>query len=177
MAKSDGRPPKKSGGLSEEDRALWKRVTDSIDPLEKSLKPDNTKRSVSPPSVAIRPKKEPPAPRAAQPPGAGLDRRSAERFRRGKLPVDARLDLHGMTADRAHSRLDSFIAESRALGRRVLLVITGKGRAGGQGILRREVPIWLTEGENRNRVLAVHKAQPGDGGEGALYVLLRRNRS
>lgn len=82
-----------------------------------------------------------------------------------------------MTVSRAHARLDSFIAQSCALGRRVLLVITGKGRDGGQGILRREVPIWLSEGENRNRVLSVHRAQPRDGGEGALYVLLRRNRS
>lgn len=181
MAKADGRPPGKSGGLSSEDRALWKKVTDSVDPLittrDKSAEPERATRPPPLPPPQIRPKQKPPLPSSPQAPGKGLDRRSSEKFRRGKLPIDGRLDLHGMTVGRAHARLDSFIAQSCALGRRVLLVITGKGRDGGQGILRREVPIWLSEGENRNRVLSVHRAQPRDGGDGALYVLLRRNRS
>lgn len=183
---------KRKGGLSEADRALWRKVTDSIDPLtrreaatveqaapaEAELRPKPALRKPKPVLSAGPPlpvgKVKPVPPKA--PPGAGLDRKSAERLRRGKYPIEGTLDLHGLTVERAHRRLDSFIAQSRAAGKRAVLVITGKGRAGGEGILRRQVPFWLSEGENSQRVLAVRTAQPSDGGEGALYVLLRRDR-
>jgi DNA-nicking Smr family endonuclease len=108
---------------------------------------------------------------------AGIDRATAERLKRGLRPVEARLDLHGMTQPQAHRVLAEFIRTSFAAGRRCLLVITGCGLgAGGPGILKSAVPRWLDEGELRRRILAVMPAQPLHGGAGALYVLLRRQR-
>src|SRR6185436_9447888 len=104
---------------------------------------------------------------------AGLDRASAERLKRGRYPVEARLDLHGMTQAEAHRALNGFVAGSRALGRRVVLVITGHGRISG-GVLKTAVPRWLNEPELRRHVLAASPARPQHGGAGALYVLLRK---
>ena len=104
---------------------------------------------------------------------AGLDRASAERLRRGRYPIEARLDLHGMTQAEAHRALHGFVAGSRAIGRRVVLVITGHGRISG-GVLKAAVPRWLNEPELRRHVLAITPAQPRDGGAGALYLLLRK---
>jgi DNA-nicking Smr family endonuclease len=106
----------------------------------------------------------------------GLDRRTALRLRRGQLPVEARLDLHGMTQEEAHRALAGFVAQSHAAGRRVLLVVTGKGSRAGTGILRAAVPRWLGDPALRARVLATAPAVPRDGGDGALYLLLRRAR-
>jgi DNA-nicking Smr family endonuclease len=106
---------------------------------------------------------------------AGIDRRSAERLRRGRLPIEGRLDLHGMTQAAAVERLAEFIARSEAAGKRCVLVITGKGLASG-GVLRDQVPRWLNLPPNRARVLAFDYARPQDGGSGALYVLLKRRR-
>ena len=102
----------------------------------------------------------------------GIDRRTAERLRRGQLAIDVRLDLHGMTREQAHARLTASIAASWEAGQRVVLVITGKG----QGILRDAVPRWLNEGSTRRRIIAFCAAQPKDGGVGALYVLVKRRR-
>jgi DNA-nicking Smr family endonuclease len=112
---------------------------------------------------------------------AGVDRRSAERLRRGRLPVEARLDLHGHTQDQAHAALDHFLGEAQARGLRCVLVITGKGTTtgaavGAGGVLRGQVPRWLNEPGNRARVLAFDYAQPKHGGLGALYVLMRRRK-
>lgn len=108
---------------------------------------------------------------------AGLDRRSAERMRRGKMSIDARLDLHGLGQQDAHSQLDSFLARAQAQGLRCVLVITGKGRFSEEGgILRKQVPKWLNLPANRERVLAFDYARPQHGGSGALYILLRRQR-
>ena len=119
--------------------------------------------------------KSPPLPNR-QPPldaFAGLDRASAERLKRGRYPVEARLDLHGMTQAEAHRALNGFIVRSRALGRRVVLVITGHGRLSG-GVLKAAVPRWLDEPELRRHLLAITPARQRDGGTGALYLLLRK---
>jgi len=107
---------------------------------------------------------------------AGYDKANAERLKRGKHPVEARLDLHGMTQDQAHRALASFIRGARVAGKRCVLVITGRGRLGG-GVLRAAVPRWLDEPEFRPHLLAIATAQPRDGGAGALYVMLRRTRA
>ena len=108
---------------------------------------------------------------------AGIDRRTAERLKRGKMAVDGRLDLHGMTQAEAHRALDAFVAASYDAGRRTLLVITGKGQGKQDGgVLRGKVPLWLNQAPNRGRVLAFDYAQQRDGGTGALYVMLRRKR-
>ena len=104
---------------------------------------------------------------------AGLDRATAERLKRGRYPIEARLDLHGMTQAEAHRALNGFVAGSRALGTPLVLVITGHGRISG-GVLKAAVPRWLNEPELRRHVLAIAPAQPRDGGAGALYLLLRK---
>lgn len=110
-------------------------------------------------------------------PGAGLDRATAERLKRGMHPIEARLDLHGMTQSEAHRALVGFVADSRAVGRRCVLVITGRGSTSGEpGVLKRAVPRWLDEPGLRPQVLAVAAARPHHGGSGALYLLLRRRR-
>jgi DNA-nicking Smr family endonuclease len=137
---------------------------------------------------------EPPAPEPPRGPAAlgehvrgaapGLDRRTQLRLQRGQIPIEARIDLHGMTREKAHAGLNAFLARQTALGRRCVLVITGKGRPqpewGSQereiGVIRRTLPDWLRDHPNRDRVLAFATAQPQDGGSGAWYVLLRRRR-
>lgn len=113
-----------------------------------------------------------------------MDRQRYEKLRRGRIDPEARLDLHGMTADQAHARLSGFIAQGHARGLRLVLVITGKGRAAaddfmgysGQGVLRRQVPHWLSSHPNRSRILHVAVAHRRHGGEGAFYVYLARRR-
>jgi DNA-nicking Smr family endonuclease len=107
----------------------------------------------------------------------GLDKRTAARLRRGQLPIEARIDLHGLTQDEADRALTAFLAASRGAGRRCVLAITGKGLGpdGSVGVLRAAVPGWLNRVGNRRHVLAFRHAQPRDGGEGALYILLKRN--
>jgi DNA-nicking Smr family endonuclease len=117
----------------------------------------------------------PPAPAGIANPG--IDRRTAERLRKGRMDIDRRLDLHGMTEAVAHATLDRAIAAAWRDGLRVLLVITGKGSAkDGGGVLRRNLPRWLAIGANAQRVLRIEAAQPQHGGGGAFYVLLRRQR-
>jgi DNA-nicking Smr family endonuclease len=94
-----------------------------------------------------------------------------DRLRRGQLRPEAALDLHGMTRAEAHAVLSRFVAGAHADGKRALLVVTGRG-----GVLREEVPKWLNAPGLRPRLLGFAAAQPRDGGPGALYVLLRRDR-
>lgn len=107
----------------------------------------------------------------------GIDRASAERLKRGLRPIEARLDLHGLTQAEAHRQLVEFVEASYRCGTRCLLVITGRGLGpDGPGVLKSSVPRWLGEAGLRRRVLAIAQAQPQHGGAGAFYVLLRRQR-
>ncbi len=193
--------------ISEADRALWRKVTQDAKPLEKrdgaaadrpgAVKPETpapaagpaaapparSRKVVAPsPPAAGGATRKPAAPDLESGRAAGVDRRNLERLRRGKLPVEATIDLHGDTQAVAHRRLGGFLARSQAAGRRCVLVITGKGRLGrgqeGQepGVIRANLPRWLNEAPNRERVLAFAQAQPAHGGAGAFYVLLRRRR-
>lgn len=113
-----------------------------------------------------------------------MDRKTHQRLKRGKLSPEARLDLHGMTTERAHPRLMSFILKAQADGKRLVLVITGKGKhrdEGGpvpvrHGILRHQVPHWLGVPPLAQAVLQVVEAHTSHGGGGAYYVYLRRRR-
>ncbi|HWI27419.1 MAG TPA: Smr/MutS family protein [Stellaceae bacterium] len=145
-----------------------------VEPLEPAAgPPPPPSQPEAPPRMAREPAAAAPAGRPA---ASGLDRRSAQRLKRGALPLEGRLDLHGMTREEAHRALQSFLARAQEAGKRCVLVITGKGGGERGGVLRAEVPRWLDEGPNRGRVLAKAAAQPRDGGAGALYVLLRRKR-
>ena len=101
-----------------------------------------------------------------------MHKSQGKRFLRGQLPIEARLDLHGMTQDVAHRSLSTFIEQSHRRGLRKVIVVTGKG----QGILKNQTPKWLNDPILRRFILSFSYAQPRDGGDGALYVLLRKNR-
>jgi DNA-nicking Smr family endonuclease len=111
-----------------------------------------------------------------------LGRRFKQEVARGRRAIDGRLDLHGLTQAEAHSALLGFLRATQARGGRLALVITGKGVAGDnlaseRGVLRRQVPRWLRLAEFRSYVIGFEPAGIGHGGEGALYVSLRRPRA
>ena len=122
--------------------------------------------------------------------GGTLDRRTRQRLLRGKVTIEARIDLHGLGVEEARMRLRGFIITSRQKGLRTVLVITGKGAAPftrhtlhghehwhapeRQGILRRELPRWLSEPDMQAHVAGFQPAHPRHGGGGAFYVRLRR---
>lgn len=200
--------------LSPEDRALWRAVTREAVPLAPELRglpaPEEQPRTpepATPPAAAPAPRRPragapatpPPftveaAPPALEPLGPavpGLDRRTARRLGRGARAPEARIDLHGMTAERAHRALDACIARALAQGLRLVLVITGKGGrpARGQergpdapfmrpaaGLLRREAPRWLRAGPYASRIVGIYPAHPRHGGAGAFYVYLKKPR-
>jgi len=98
------------------------------------------------------------------------------KLRRGLIPIDARLDLHGLRASDAQTTLGKFLADKRARGERCVLVVHGKGEhsPGGHGVLRGEISAWLSQGRASEHVAAFATATDQDGGEGAIYVLFRR---
>ena len=111
----------------------------------------------------------------AKPVYAGIDRSSAKKIQQGKMPLEARLDLHGLSQLEARRHLQQFIVTALQNGLRNILVITGKGRMG-QGVLRTNVPQWLSEPPLSHHIIAFGPARPQDGGVGALYVRLKRIR-
>lgn len=174
--------------LSDEDLALWQRVTAQAEPLARTKKPvararkaaqitlpRPTAESRSPALIAPAPPKPLITVSAAVLPTQSPDRRTATKLKRGQIAIEAKLDLHGMTQGEAHEELRRFIAGSREAGRRCVLVVTGVGARGG-GVLRRSVPRWLAEPSLREAVLNVASAEQRHGGQGALYVLLRKKR-
>ena len=113
-----------------------------------------------------------------------MDQKAFGKLTKGKLEPEARIDLHGMTLDRAHFALNGFILRASASGQRLVLVITGKGKSRGdtgiiperRGVLRHHVPDWLRSAPLRQLVMQVSPAHIKHGGTGAYYVYLRRNR-
>jgi DNA-nicking Smr family endonuclease len=159
------------------DTALWRRAVRDVKPVAPRAAPPPAPAKPAAARAIIRPEAN--RPEASLPPlaidrFAGIDRANAERLKRGKHKIEARLDLHGMTQDEAHRTLLGFLRAARAGGKRCVLVITGRGNLGG-GVLKAAVPRWLAEAEFRPHLLAIATAQPRDGGAGALYVMLRRN--
>jgi len=168
---------KRSRELTAEEVALWRAAMEHTDrlPWAAQAEPAPAEPGTAPSEPAVIPAATPRSP--APVPGGGLDKRRARRLRRGELPIDGRLDLHGMTQDAAHRALRAFLLRAQASGERCVLVITGKGRTGaGPGVLRTMLPRWLRETPLAGAVLAWQPAQPRHGGEGAAYVLLRRKR-
>jgi DNA-nicking Smr family endonuclease len=114
----------------------------------------------------------------APPPLAPLGRRLKQRVARGKQAIDARLDLHGLTQSEAHAVLLRFLRNAQARDARLVLVITGKGVRGDgeRGVLKRQVPHWLGLPEFRSLIVGFEDAHVAHGGEGALYLRVRRAR-
>ena len=173
--------------LSEEERTLWDSVARQVKPLRKKPRvpkapaaampePAAAKHMASPRPIASIAVPKPSKP--AVPPLAPLGRRERTRLSKGRSEIDARLDLHGMTQTRAHRRLLAFLQRAHYDGLTFVLVITGKGVAGDaeRGVLRRQVPQWLALPEFRTLVVGFEEAHIGHGGEGALYVRIRRAR-
>ena len=106
---------------------------------------------------------------------SGIDRTSARRMQRGQVPIEDRLDLHGLSQDQAQQKVKAFIGSAVQKNFRYVLIITGKGRDG-HGILREKVPEWLKDAPLCYHLNAISYAQPKDGGKGALYIRLKRQR-
>ena len=192
---------RKPRGLSREDLELWQQVTKSAHPMRPKTpdKPAGRAETVNPkppradiprfqigqqttgPSLSIDTAHDISA-RLSQAP-VRMDRKAFARLRKGKLDPEGRIDLHGMTLSQAHPALVRFILSAHAAGKRLVLVITGKGRDTEEpgpmpvrrGVLRHQVPHWLSEPPLANAVLQVTQAHRKHGGGGAYYVYLRRS--
>lgn len=194
MAKNNG-----DDGIPPEDKALWEWVTREDKPLERKhtrLTPDVTvsdmqenkneselhqrgrKKDKAVPiekSPAISPKTYP---HLSHGDSSAVDCKTAEKLKRGKFPINTRLDLHGCRQEKALQILRETIMQAHNKGQRVVLVITGKGKRSEDeiGVLKQNVPRWLNLPDIRPYILMFDYAQPKDGGKGALYLLLRRKR-
>lgn len=164
--------------LRPEEAQLWRVVAGTVNPFAGRKLPDaptdKAARTVKlPPPNAPAPLRAP-AP-VRKPSGVlhGIEPNRERRIAIGREEIGGRLDLHGMDQDRAHAALQAFITGAVANGHRAVLVITGRGRTG-SGILRRRAPEWLSEYPLRALVSGVSRAHRRHGGEGALYVALKR---
>lgn len=139
--------------------------------------PPSRAKKKKPEAAAAAPAAKAPLPDLRPGVAAGVDRRTFDRLRKGRIRPEARLDLHGMTRDAAHKALRAFLVRAQADALRCVAVVTGKGtfREGG-GVLQREAPLWLNRPDLRESVLGLCHAPPNDGGTGVLYILLRRKR-
>ncbi|MBI3113456.1 MAG: Smr/MutS family protein [Rhodospirillales bacterium] len=189
-SRAPDRPPPPERPVRADENALWPEVMGTVQPLPRGQ--DRDKAPVPPPVARAQPRTPllrprpvatpPPTPKPpAEPPlehgeAPGLDKRTRLRLRRGQVEIQGVIDLHGLTQVEAHRALVGFLEGAQAAGKRAVLVITGKGLSPGSGVLRAAVPRWLNEPALRSMIRAFSHAAPKDGGEGALYVLLRRKR-
>jgi DNA-nicking Smr family endonuclease len=183
---------KRPRGLTEEDKILWHRVAKTVKPRAGMNVPENpeqqTEVSMSALAAATGTVPKPQAdepfkpflppyipPVSAPRSHPELDDPTHRKIAREKLSIDARIDLHGMTQADAHGTLLAFLHRAHASGHRHVLVITGKGRLkAGDGVLKRAVPGWFGTAPFRGIVGAWASAAQHHGGEGALYVRLRK---
>jgi DNA-nicking Smr family endonuclease len=174
-------------GLTPEEQKLWGSVAGQVRPLTRAVLAAHRVEAadthgapssrVANASAAV-PARDP-QPRSypwPPPPLAPIDRKARQKLARGHDTIDARIDLHGRTQAQAHRALRKFLLDAHAAGHRYVLVITGKGRDQEQGILRRQVPLWLEAPDLRGLVVGFDTAHTGHGGAGALYVRVRRKR-
>lgn len=186
-AETAAKPRRKPKGkaLTKEDHAVWAQVARTIAPLEGRVMPPEPEAL---PKVEVAPAPDHPPlaapPRtAALPPLARMEKRALRKLSRGGTEIDGRLDLHGLRQAEAHAALHAFLYRQHHAGARLVIVITGKGarnldsldaRGEERGILRRLVPHWLADPAMRRIIMGFESAAPQHGGEGALYVRLRR---
>jgi DNA-nicking Smr family endonuclease len=174
-------------GRRSDDDGLWERVAASATPLRKRKAPEKAQKTPAPRSEpTTRPKTSATTPKEPAPAtGAPLDRQTTRHLEKGKIAVEARLDLHGMRQADAHAQLKHFLRSAQARGLKHVLVITGKGAEPGaksfyeedeRGVLRKAVPHWLASKELAPLVVSFSPAPRRLGGEGALYVRVRRPR-
>ena len=187
--------------LRPEERELWEKVAETATPMRSAdllsmprlvLPKSLEARSVlTPPKITdfkIKAKSQPKQATAyidsVTKPHLKMDAKAYGKLTRGKLNPEARLDLHGMSMLEAYPVLQNFILRSAQLQRRLVLVITGKGKSKSDrgliperhGVLRHNVPLWLRQAPLENAILETTPAHQRHGGGGALYIYLRRNR-
>ena len=177
----------------ESDAELWARVARSAKPLHKGkparrvATPRPRTKSAKEAASAAKPAAKPPPKPAPSLRGEALDRQTARKLERGNVAVEAKLDLHGMRQREAHAALRRFLKSAQAKGNRHVLVITGKGapadttrpfyESDERGVLRSAVPHWLAAPDLAPLIVSFTEAPRRLGGEGALYVRLRRPRT
>lgn len=192
----------KRRGLNEDDLALWRKVTERTEKLDLNSLFTPAIDAPAPSAQAIRRAKGALVPAKGQqpkratghigpsfadplgPPSVQMDKKAFTKLKRGKLQPEGKLDLHGMTLDRAHPALNRFILSAHRNGKRLVLVVTGKGKQrdeGGPiptrfGVLRHQVLHWLNTAPLKPLVMQVSQAHVSHGGGGAYYVYLRRHR-
>lgn len=185
--------------LSDEETLLWHQVRRTVTPLrdrpampavmtaqeakrafEEAMgegKPRRAKNETAPDEIrspVLHPQR-PPQPKQPPKPEAAIDRPTTRKLAKGRIAIDARIDLHAMTQNVAHDRLYTFLADARSRGCRHVLVVTGKGRSlGSEGVLKRMVPVWLNHPSFAELVSGYSSAHRAHGGEGAIYIRLRR---
>jgi DNA-nicking Smr family endonuclease len=168
--------------LNDDERVLWREITRGIQPLrpiapEEMPAAGDAKAPPAPPRPPRLAKPQPPRPKTEPPPVlAPLGRRAKQRVARGRDPIDGRIDLHGLTQAEAHAELLRFLHNAQTRGARLVMVITGKGRGGEGGVLKRQVPHWLASPEFRALIVGYEEAHQRHGGEGALYLRVRKVR-
>lgn len=168
---------RKGRRLTHAEHELWRVVTADIRPFRarpEPLEAPGVAEPARPPGARAVAMERPPAPKPAAP-IEDIDHRMLTKIRRGRLDVDARLDLHGMRQAEAQRALIGFLRRAQAEGAKVVIVVTGKGstREDG-GVLRRMAPMWLEAPNLRDIVIGFGAAARHHGGEGALYVRIRR---
>jgi DNA-nicking Smr family endonuclease len=194
-----GKSGDRKRAVTPDEAALWDHATRALSPVKakprvteaapatpSSSAPSAPATKKSAPKVTPRPPPDPPRP-LPSPPLADFDRRQIRRIASGKVEIEARIDLHGLRQGDALARLRAFLFDAHSRGLKTVLVITGKGgeaqrgdymaEASGEqrrGVLRRSVPGWLDAPELRAVVLGHTTAGIRHGGEGALYIQLRR---
>lgn len=168
---------------------MWAGIARSITPLRPAkampkpiVEPSEAAPRARRPAAPQKPVPQKPALQVKSPPLAPFERRLKQRVARGRSAIDVRIDLHGMTQRQAHTALLRFLRQAQADDARIALVVTGKGGGkspddlGERGVLRRQVPMWLALPEFRHFVVGFDEAHLSHGGQGALYVRLRRVR-
>lgn len=180
--------------LSEDDKDVWERVKKTATPLVtplftprplEDLELPAQPRKIKKPRLPEAPKVTTPPLKPPKPSAPAMDSRNFEKLRRGKLKPERRIDLHGMTADRARGALVDFVLTSHARDLRLVLVITGKGQTHRDegwavpqraGVLKQSLPLWISQAPLRDVVLELVEAHQRHGGGGAFYLYLRRRR-
>jgi len=161
--------------LSAEERALWRKVVESVRPLHHEAA---VEQAPAPAASKARPAPPPPVPVKKAVPGTTLDGSWDRRLSRGLVQPDRTLDLHGHSLATAYGLLDHRLEQAITAGARVLLLITGKPRSGSErrGAIRAAVGDWLAASRHAADIAAVRGAHPRHGGTGALYIVLRRKK-